>query len=762
MRNVSRDAVNPAGLYPVDWSWFGNTYSGNGESEHLLHDIAHIYATPDGVVYTNVVWDEGGGNFTEIKDGRVTNIGKESHGWGYEGGWVVCANATYVYFAQRVSHINNAATETVRPENGRIWYGVTRRDRKDIKIGKSFKGGKGQTDSGKHFLPILEFSTTRIGNAFSHRGNERYIKGLHATENELFVSISYHKYQSDIDSSTSAADNFKLSGVISEIHVYDAETMEFKRSWKPENPMGHIIAMDKYKNDENGNLWIVEDNGSKIYCCDTNGNIQELKTITAPERCIFGALCIDKDGRMLVADRGINEQILIYENLTSVPKQTGTIGAEGGIFSGIPGEVGENRFYQISGIGADSEGNIYVANSGIYSDARINGFGGTNIECYAPSGSRKWQLLGLLFVDSAATDPKSAESVYTKMARFGMDYTKPAGRQWTYKGYTINPHKYPHDPRLIDRHNFIFDIKWIQDHKFMFVTDMYACHLSVYRFNYDTDGEIAVPCAMIAGSENRTPPNCPNERYIWIDRNGDGQMDASEYETCGQVREWGQGWDIDDNGTIWNGDAEGNILKFTLVEINEYGVPVWTFNSANYHEDTVPPPFHQEKNGLKDVKRLRYDAAEDVMYISGFIEGKSSVYERSKDAGDNFARYNNWSNPEKRSHAYVSKLAYTPGKFQGRYDNAMTGFYMSGDYLFAGEATFGVGNAIHIYSKRTGEIIDKIHYEQQFGETGLIDIPYTFMGARIAKNKNSYLIFVEDDLHGKVIMLTWHGPDSPK
>ena len=48
---------------------------------------------PDGTVFTNVGWDEAGGNVDEYRDGKLVRYAKHTHGWGFNGGKAVAANS---------------------------------------------------------------------------------------------------------------------------------------------------------------------------------------------------------------------------------------------------------------------------------------------------------------------------------------------------------------------------------------------------------------------------------------------------------------------------------------------------------------------------------------------------------------------------------------------------------------------------------------------------------------------------------------------
>ena len=49
-------------------SWLGNSFC--GEPGWVPQDVADIFVTPDGTVYTNVEWEEGRNNVVQLKEGR--------------------------------------------------------------------------------------------------------------------------------------------------------------------------------------------------------------------------------------------------------------------------------------------------------------------------------------------------------------------------------------------------------------------------------------------------------------------------------------------------------------------------------------------------------------------------------------------------------------------------------------------------------------------------------------------------------------------
>src|SRR6266571_8317895 len=61
-------------------SWIGNSYG--GAKKWVQQDIHAMAVTPDGTVFTNVQWDEAGGNAGEYRDGELIRYGLHTHGWG--------------------------------------------------------------------------------------------------------------------------------------------------------------------------------------------------------------------------------------------------------------------------------------------------------------------------------------------------------------------------------------------------------------------------------------------------------------------------------------------------------------------------------------------------------------------------------------------------------------------------------------------------------------------------------------------------------
>ncbi len=150
------------------------------------------------------------------------------------------------------------------------------------------------------------------------------------------------------------------------------------------------------------------------------------------------ALAVDPKGRLLVGGLNRHGQVWIYD-VTGQPKKVDTFGAEGGIFSGSPGQSGPKKLHWVRGLGFDAGGHLYVTSV-------FSSWYNVSIESYSPSGLRLWDVRGLgNWLDTGCTGPDDESVVYTKENVFAMDWTRTAGRERSLAGLTLDRFKYPGD-----------------------------------------------------------------------------------------------------------------------------------------------------------------------------------------------------------------------------------------------------------------------------------------------------------------------------
>lgn len=171
----------------------------------------------------------------------------------------------------------------------------------------------------------------------------------------------------------------------------------------------------------------------------------ESQVLDLPANSLLGDFCIDKNDRILIGDVGPKEQVLIYNNINTMPTFATTFGTEKGIYSGVSGKHESLKFNQIRGIGTDDAGNIYIGNTQWHTIGQ-----GLILESYNLSTSiLNWSKYCVVFVDALGIDAASdGNDVYGQVEHFTLDYSKPTGEEASYVGYTVNRYKYPHDSRL--------------------------------------------------------------------------------------------------------------------------------------------------------------------------------------------------------------------------------------------------------------------------------------------------------------------------
>ena len=356
--------------------------------------------------------------------------------------------------------------------------------------------------------------------------------------------------------------------------------------------------------------------------------------------------------------------------------------------------------------------------------AQTNG-GSTVLECYSPAGQCRWRRLGLEFVDLADLDPASERDVFTKEEHFAMDWTKPAGQEWSYQGYTVNPLKYPHDPRLHFDTTHVW-VRRLSGRPFLFVSDMTGEFLHVYRFSPQTDGETAIPCALLAKrhipSKGGYPPHQPEKgQWLWRDRNADGRMDPGEFQSSSKDA---RGIPVpDERGNIWYADG-GQVCCLPMLGVDERGVPIWDLAKVRL----FPRPAE-----FDEVRRLQYLPAADVMLLGG--NRGPDHNQHWKPMGPVLACYDRWSTDERRLRWRIV-LPYEKGS-QGHESAEPISFDVAGDYVFVaytrGLKADGVKYAyVKVFTLAAAAAVGNLVAEKELGEIGLLDLVQSVRAVRRA------------------------------
>lgn len=687
----------------VTHSWVANS---EADRSFMPQGIEGMFVTPDGTTYTNIRWEEGGGNVAAISsDGKIEprpNV-PGYHGWGHSGGKAVTANSKYVFFSQ---HYNNEGGGLKDPNNwppaGKDWYGISRRLRSDIGTGPPIAGGKGGKDSPQGcFLPVHEVDQ-------SFDSEKVHLVSMCANESELFVCCPL--------------DNM--------IRVYDTEQMTLKRSW-PVAESG-LMALDNA-----GGLWLVSGSeGSRLNRFDLQGKPMR-QSISLPAGSRVGSFCVDHSGRMLIGDVGPNECILIYGDVTTRPKLTGTFGANQGIYSGTPGALGPRKFHQVRGIGVDKEGAIYVGNT----QYRTTG-PGIWLEKYSPDGKLQWRRIGVAFTDSSTVDASTdGRSIYGMTERYDVDLGKPPGQEASLVAFTANFYKYPQDPRFVQFDNSGVYVRKLGGQTFVITTGMGSGQspLCFYRLSPKTDGEVMIPC--VVWSQKQQYPHAPDGHWLWRDTNANGQFDEGEY-TPTDVHDayGGNSAYVDSSGDVWM-TCWGGLRKIAFRGVDANGVPIY---DGSFEAIDAPKPFNQ-------VRRLRYDPKSDVMILGGtWGEEKTHHW---KSMGNHIVRYDGWSTGNRKA-TWQTLCTFEPNS-----PCEPISFDVAGDYVFVAVAERGSVNGqsisrghIDVYELKTGASVGFIEPPDDWG-TGWMDACECLSVSRLKSGE--YLILQEEDGRGKNLLHRW-------
>lgn len=706
-------------LLPVSTSWIGNTF-GFTHGDWTQINITAIAVAPDGKVYTNAPWDESGAEASVYQDGKPVAVAGGTHGWGNAGGNAVAINRHYAFFAVAVGNERGKlAGEGIWPKAGNQWFGITRRAIGNVKQPAPFKAmAMAAID------PHAQLATGFLAVNEVQAGTSAPIRGLAASETTLYAS----------------------NPTRNEIDLFDAETMKPTAVWHLHEP-GHLaLARD-------GTLWVLIDTlgetPPKIEHYASDG--QKLSDeVALPSDTVAADLAVDSKGRLLIADNGWRQQVLIFAQVKPQHYELAdTLGERSGIFGGPPsmiGRPGPLRFNGLTGVGVDAAGNVYVSMNGIGPKLAATGVGlGASLQSYTPDARLRWQVDGLLFVDGACVDPGRPDSVFTGDKRFEFDWSKPSGHEWKYVGFLSNRFKYPQDTVFsVDKWPGTPMARRVNGRTFLYLTDMYADHLKIYRFDPAQEGETAIPSGYIAGRESAThaiPNRPPGGDWIWRNGNGDGRFDAREFErnTTNQKLAGGWGWWVDTNGDIWRTNDTTGVHRLRFGGVDRAGNPIYSYAAMTTYP--MPEPF-------TFMKRAIYDAKTDTLYATGYTNDAPAIARGfPKEIGRVLVRYDHFTSdaPSKR---YEIPLPWQP---QANPRRTLVSVTAEGAYVFAVE----FDGTVHVYDANDGSEVGIIRPGSEVGHaSGYVDVANGISAHR--RDNGEYLVFVEEDARGKVMMYRWN------
>ena len=363
------------------------------------------------------------------------------------------------------------------------------------------------------------------------------------------------------------------------------------------------------------------------------------------------------------------------------------------------------------------------------------------MEKYNSSGALQWRLNGLVFTANGDINASNEREFYTFDFKYNLNLgnTTP-GSEWSPAAMTINKVKYPGDSRIPTVDNSFWTtalVRNISGRKLLYTSDMYSGSLGIYRFNAATDGETAIPSAFFEGGN--VSPAVPDS--FWRDANGNGARDNGETESYSPSEApYGTHYFPDSRGGVWksNRDADNNRIRyFPMQGFDGNGNPRYTYASSIGYTPIE----------IADVKRLEYDATNDVLYAIG--RSNDLIIDHWWAAGNRLTRYNHFT--ARRTTAWSVALPYGTNT-----DLNVKAFCEAGAYLFLIAAKEG---RIYVHNKSDGAKVGEILPTSATGNvSGWADINGAVRAYQ--RSNGEYLVFAEENGYGKINMYRWN-PGGP-
>ena len=513
------------------------------------------------------------------------------------------------------------------------------------------------------------------------------------------------------------------------VAVYSTADLSHLRDLPCENP--GRIAVDAGPTHA---LWVINTAAHTVRKIDRDGKSLGVTINDCREP---SALCIDaKTGDLLVADNALDrKQIRRYRATTGRHIAGGDFGAP--VYTGAkPGAVLPGRFYAITGIATDAAGDLYVG--GWEYGAKLHKFG--------PGRKEQWVLKGLEFVSCADADPGEDTSFYSPGHRYVRDDSRAPGATWTEAAITLDPLRYPQDPRLRSDPWLAMRMYRLNGKKLMLGKPQMAANMYFWRF----DGEIAVPAAMYfpfgVSKPAKWPPNHPDGPFLWSDSNGDGVMQADEYTPMPQGSQAAM---VDVNGDLWvntgGWDAgKGSITRIPFSGINRCGAPTWNLAKAT---STVIPA----DTGIQYLSKLFYEPVQDRMYLGVWTKAHPFTgggWEQMS-VGPVIQCFSDWSTHPRLAWETAENglLPNSPSKIQKAWS-------IEPDYLFAAYTRQSDQLAVDVYRTSDGKYLGALLPTAEVGgSTGWIDMNDAVQTQRCADG--TYLVFVEEVWMAKGLYFRW-------
>jgi hypothetical protein len=380
------------------------------------------------------------------------------------------------------------------------------------------------------------------------------------------------------------------------------------------------------------------------------------------------------------------------------------------------------------------------------------------------------------FVHVADFDPAgNGTELYHAALHYTMDYTKPTDQGWEISGVSLDPFRFPQDPRLSMAFESAF-VRRINGKKFLYCINMNSSYLGVFRF--EENSEIAIPAALIylfdsgqgADWGKSVRPDNIEGNVMWLDKNGNGAPDAGEFSGFRVANPYSEGYDVDADGNIWMSGGQGKYTEhwgpgmggswvMPCLGLDANGVPQYdgsTVEHPSVGEEVFLPVDHEIS---RSATRLRYLPETDTLILG---VGFDAWYTRRIYVIDG---YRHSPTPTRRC---VFDVGYdAAGAWEVHLDQGTASmvlpmtFAADKDYLYVVCLDIGpdarVRGEVTVYSLQDGHKVGWIvpNADTNFACAGS-DLT---IGVQVsAQADGTRVICVEDDGNGKVMVYRWTPP----
>ncbi len=637
--------------YISDWSgndWYGGPDS-SGEHQYVHGCAMQMYVAGNGDIYQGstsagdhgpaCMYPSDASYVRDLVDGESTGSTYKSYLQG------VTADDTYYYVSILVNYksyksgaLNANGLPEIPPNSETRWYSVGRYFRSNQQPAP-FPKGYGTLGN----LLVIQETPKSLGE------RSPFITGLAANGNYLYVADAY-------------------SGKIKRYSSSSLDSNQFS-SWNFAN--GSDLALDR-----SGNVYaLAEGAGGVLKRYDAGGN--QLGSISYGSNQVPMAIAIDRSGssdKLLVAMDDVRQ---IWRYTAGLSKETWTLGDAGGI---QPGQTpSSSKFLNIKGVGADTNGNIYVAEYG--PEGTADTFGNTRnmtrLQKFTSGGSRIWKREAHGWLESPGFSQQQDGVMYTTTGKYLLDYSKMtgSGNAWSWKGTTFDPTKYPDDPRA-HMEQYGADIVVLDGVEFMTTFAGPQRGLGVYRF---ANG-VAVPTAIIcpnSGGYGYVSGN-PSQAWVWSDADADGRIDSGEFSGGTWKESSIEKSFLDSAGDFW-AIGTNTIYRIPFAGLSANNIPRWDIANTQIVATSSLP---NKPSTLQAVQEGFYDASTDSMYL-GVFTSRNPVKAIGVIRFQEIWKYKNWSTSG-RTLDWAVELTLPWGGEGGPHD-----LEIAGDYIFVGETASG-------------------------------------------------------------------------